>query len=111
MPLTYIWTNHAQKRRKERKIAQKLIDQALQSPDRILHRESGVKEFQKIIAKKTIAALVKRNHKGEHIIISCWVNPPNPGTKDYRRRLRYFEMQRSSFMKKLWLMLLNKLGL
>ena len=107
----YIWTNHALKRLKERKIQKSHVEQLLHSPDRTFQRDDGIKELQMIVAKKTVIALVKKNYLGEHIIVSCWINPPNAGTKDFRKRARYVEMKRSSLLKKIWLMFLNKIGL
>ncbi|HSX09392.1 MAG TPA: DUF4258 domain-containing protein [Candidatus Saccharimonadales bacterium] len=111
MANNYIWTNHAIQRLKERKIPRKLIDQALYSPDKKLHKNASVTEQQKRIDGVTFAVIIKENEKGEKIIVSCWVNPPFPGTKDHRLRQRFFAMKKASFMKKLWLTLLTQLGL
>jgi hypothetical protein len=107
----YIWTNHAIKRLKERKIPRKLIDQALYHPDKRLYRNAYVTEQQKRIKGITIAAIIKENENGEKIIVSCWVNPPFPGTRDYKLRQRFLAMKKASFMKKIWLTLLNQIGL
>jgi hypothetical protein len=107
----YIWTNHAIKRLKERKIPRKLIDQALYHPDKKLYRNASVAEQQKRIKGITFAAIIKENGNGEKIILSCWVNPPFPGTRDYKLRQRFFAMKKATFMKKIWLTLLNKIGL
>lgn len=107
----YIWTNHARERLNERRIPQELINQALYSPDREMYLEGGKIELQKRIDDKTVAAIVKTNQKGEKIIVSCWINPPYPGTKDARNRSRYLQMQKGSFWKKVWLTILNQLGL
>ncbi len=107
----YIWTNHAIQRLKQRKIPRKLIDQALYHPDKKLYRNAYVTEQQKRIKGITIAVIIKENENGEKIIVSCWVNPPFPGTKDYKLRQRFLAMKKASFMKKIWLTLLNKIGL
>jgi len=107
----YIWTNHAIKRLKERKIPRKLIDQALYHPDKKLYRNAYVTEQQTRTKGKTIAVIIKEKEKGEKIIVSCWINPPFPGTKDYKLRQRFLAMKKASVMKKIWLTLLNQLGL
>ena len=107
----YIWTNHALKRLSERKIPNELINKTLLYPDRIIQQKANTRELQKKIAGKTIAAIVKKNERGENIVLSCWINPPFPGTKDFKKRQRYFAIQKASFMKKLWLKLLDQLGL
>lgn len=111
MSKKYIWTNHASKRLQQRKIPRRLIDQALYHPDKILSQSARVAEQQKQIDGRTVAVIVKTQENGERIILSCWVNPPFPGTRDYKLRQRYLIMRKSSFMKKLWLSLLTKLGL
>jgi hypothetical protein len=107
----YIWTNHAIQRLKERKIPHKFIDQALYHPDKKLYRNARVTEQQKIINRITIAVIIKENENNEKIIVSCWVNPPFPGTKDYKLRQRFLAMKNASFMKRIWLTLLNQIGL
>jgi hypothetical protein len=107
----YIWTNHAIQRLKERKIPRKFIDQTLYHPDKKLHRNAYVTEQQKRIKDITIAAIIKENEDGEKIILSCWANPPFRGTRDYKLRQRFLAMKKASFMKKIWLTLLNKIGL
>lgn len=107
----YIWTKHAIQRLKERKIPRRLIDQALYHPDQTFHKMDHTIEQQKRIDGKTVAAIIKVNAKGEKVIISCWINPPFPGTRDHKLRQRYLAMQKAPFIKKLWLKLLNQLGL
>ncbi|RJQ36913.1 DUF4258 domain-containing protein [Candidatus Microgenomates bacterium] len=109
--MRFIWTKHAIKRLKERRIPQEILNQVLTNPDKINSIENQALEYKKIIDTKTFAAIVKENEIGEKIILSCWVNPPNSGTKDLRKRNRYFQMQKGSFLKKLWLTFLNQAGL
>lgn len=107
----YIWTNHALQRLKERKIPRNLINQALYHPDNTLYQNKYVIEQQSRNTGRTTAVIIKTHDNGDKIILSCWVNPPFPGTRDYILRKRYLAMQKAPFMKKLWLTLLNKLGL
>lgn len=107
----FIWTNHASRRLNERKIHRKYIDALLRNPDHIFNKENNVKELQKKFDGRTFAAIIKSNGQGESIILSCWVNPPFPGTTDYKRRQRYFAKQKATPLKKLWFSLLDLLGL
>lgn len=107
----YIWTKHALARLNERRIPKHLIEQALYDPDRTLRTDNGSLELQKRLDKRTVAAIIKENDKGEKLVISCWINPPYPGTKDAKKRARYLAMQKGSFWKKIWLTMLNQLGL
>lgn len=111
MPHTnFIWTNHAYDRAKERKIPQSYIEKALHGPDRTIQKDNHTLEFQKRIDDRIIAAIVKENEQGEKIVVSCWVNPPYPGTRDAKKKSRYFEMQKASPLRKIWLTILSQLG-
>lgn len=111
MDITYIWTNHALKRLSERKMTRKHIAEVLRVPDYTTKRNDHATEMRKHIEGRTFAAIIKRTHSGENIIVSCWTNPPFPGTKDYKKRQRYLAIQKASLLKKLWLKLLNSIGI
>ncbi len=106
----YIWTKHALSRLGDRQIPQSLLNQALYYPDRTFYKD-GTIEVQKRIEDRTFAVIMKENEKGEKIILSCWVNPPYPGTKDAKNNSRYHQMQKASVWKKIWLTILSQLGL
>lgn len=105
-----IWTKHALERLNDRRISRHLIDQAFYSPDRTFRKDNGTTEMQKRIEDRTFAVIIKQNEHGEKIVVSCWVNPPYPGTHDAKKRSRYLAMQRASFWKKMWLTVLDQLG-
>lgn len=107
----YIYTKHVLQRIKERRIPHDYVNQVIANPDKTTTRSDGSFEISKRIQDRTIEMIVKPNEGGEMIVISCWVNPPFPGTKDAKKRARYFEMQKASPMKKLWLTVLDQLGL
>lgn len=108
--MTYIWTNHARERLRYRHISQYNIDQTLAHPDRTFDKKSGSQEFSKKIDDRTYTVLVKQNDRGENLIISLWVDPPFPGTRDAKKRARYHEMQKASFGRKIWLTILDQMG-
>ena len=85
-----VWTNHALLRLRARKLSRQIVEEAVLAPD------------------KTV---VKKNEKGEGVVVSAWCNPPNPGTRDFRQKKRYYQMQNASFAKKLWLTFLDQIGL
>lgn len=105
-----VWTNHAKQRAKERKIDLEQIESAVASPDKTEPNEKGGVRYQKRVGKQSFIALVKENERGEKVIVSAWVNPPNPGTRDEIYKKRYNEAQKSSWIKKLWLTFLNQAG-
>lgn len=105
-----IWTKHALERIKDRKLPQKLVDETITSPDKNFDSRKGL-EFQKKFQSQIVTAVVKRNENGELIVISAWVDPPNPGTKDYKQKKRYKEMQKAGVLKRFWLSFLSQLDL
>lgn len=106
----FIWTNHALKRLKDRKIPKDQVLQALYNFDQKHINSDGSIELRKKISNQTVAAIIKENERGEKIIVSCWINPPNYGTFDHRKKERYFKGKYSSFLKKLWFTFLNQIG-
>jgi len=106
----FIWTNHLKDRLRDRRIPESYLSQTLHNPDRTFHTD-GKLELQKKIEGRTVTAIIKENERGEKIVISCWINPPFPGTRDAKQKKRYHQMQKGSFWKKLWLTFLNQLGL
>jgi hypothetical protein len=105
-----IWTNHALKRVNDRKITQNQIIQTVSSPDSQLNSEDGSVEYVKEFGIQKIHAIIKENTKGELILLSCWVNPPNSGTSDFKNEKLQKEIKHSGPLKKMWLTFLNQLG-
>ena len=85
-------------------------EEALTNPDKTTQNGDKI-ESQKRFGNQTVTVLVKKNEKGESIIISAWIDPPNPGTKDAKYKARYKESRKASGWKKIWLALLDQLGL
>lgn len=107
-----IFTNHALKRISDRKMNKSMILQAFTSPDRKNKgKNPDTTEFIKHTGSSTITLIAKQNEKNEWIALSAWIDPPFPGTKDYKDRKRYLAYQNAGFWGKLWLTLLNQLGL
>jgi hypothetical protein len=106
----YIWTNHLRDRLKERRIPESYLTQTLNNPDKTFHND-GKTELQKRFEQRTVTAVAKENERGEKIVVSCWINPPFPGTTDAKKKSRYWEIQKASPWKKFWLTVLNQLGL
>jgi len=105
-----VWTNHVIDRAKERKIPTDWITQTINNPDKNF-QENGSIKFEKLFGNQTITAVVKKNELGEDVIISCWIEPPNPGTQDFKEKSRYKEKQKAGNLKKIWLVLLEQIGL
>ena len=105
-----IWTNHALKRLNERQFPQEMALTAFKYPDEVIKNKDGSTEYKKRINNSFITTIAKQNEKKEWVVISCWIDPPIPGTDDYKKKRRYQEYRNSSGWKKLFLILKNQLG-
>ena len=106
----FIWTHHALARLNERKISGDLAIATLTAPDKTIANSDQTIKFQKSFQTQTATVIAKENENGQYIILSYWIDPPNPGTKDYRRKARYNEIKKASTLRKLWLTFLDQIG-
>jgi hypothetical protein len=105
-----IWTHHALDRISDRKISQDKAGQTFQYPDQVAHgKQPGTTEFEKKFGEHTITVIAKQNDRKEWIVLSCWVDPPYAGTKDFRKKEIYKQYQKAGFWKKVWLSLKKQL--
>ncbi len=107
----FIWTKHVIERNKQRGISENWINQTINNPDDIAQTEDRKNRYKKRFSDQTVTVIVKTNEKGENIILSTWIYPPNLGTKDFRSKQRYEEMKKASLLRKFWLTFLNQIGL
>lgn len=106
----FIWTNHARERLNDRRVPDNFINQTLSNPDRTFEDGQNTK-LQKKFDHQTVTIITKRNDQGQFLILSCWIDPPFPGTSDYKSKKRYLSMKKASMLKKFWFTFLNQLGL
>ncbi len=106
-----IWTNHALKRNKERQITQAWIEKTINHPDEFSTIEGGKTKSNKIFGSYTVTVITTKSDSGKYLILSAWVNPPIPGTKDYKKENYKKNARNSSGFKKIWLILLGQLGI
>lgn len=107
----FIWTNHAMERNKQRGISESYINQTLNNPDQSLPFADQTTKYRKRFDYQTVTVIVKQNERGENLILSSWIDPPNYGTSDYKKGQRYKDMKKASNLKKLWFTFLNQIGL
>ena len=106
-----IWTNHALQRLKDRKISKGQVLETVSSPDSYIENSDGSKEFMRQFGNQKSHVVVKQNEKGEQIILSCWINPPTPGSKDHKKKEYYKKQKRAKGFRKFWNTFINQLGL
>ena len=77
-----------------------------------------IKEAEETEISKKVSDLVKKiedhtkkNDQNEWIIISCWQDPPLPGTRDYHKKQQWLKYKKAGFFGKLFITLKRQLGL
>lgn len=106
-----IWTNHVLLQLTDRGIKQEMAFETFKSPDSSRNGKTPDSfEFRKKFDKYTVTLIAKKNEKNEWVVLSCWINPPLPGTKDARQKADYKKYQKSSGLQKFLLTFKKQLG-
>lgn len=105
-----IFTNHVLKRMKDRGITSEQIWKTYKSPDKQSSANDSATERVKKFGNYSVSIIFKHNEKNEVVIISCWMDPPFPDTRDAREKKRWEKYKKSGFWGKLWFTLLKQLG-
>ena len=106
-----IWTNHALERIKQRKLSIESASQTLWSPDISLKgKQSGTFEYQKKIGALTITVIATQNEKREWVVVSCWIDPPLPGSIDIKKKEEWKKYKKVSVWGKFLYELKKQLG-
>lgn len=96
-----IWTNHALQRLSERKIPQDWAWRAFRFPD---SKQKGKKkntfEHIKQYNNLSVTLIATKSEQKEWIIISCWVDPPLPGSIDIQKRQNYLKNKNETWGEK-----------
>lgn len=107
-----IWTNHALDRLKERGMSRDIAIQAFKNPDNKKDgKQSGTYEFQKKIGNSYVTIIARRNVKQEWIMLSCWIDPPIYGTRDWKEKQYYKAYQKAGLFGKLWIIFKRQIGI
>lgn len=107
-----IFTKHALQRLDERSFSKEHVEGAIGKPDAVVAgKEKGTLEYTKGYGKSTVTAIVGKGAKGEDVVLSCWIDPPMYGTKDYKKKERYKRYQKAGFWGKVAMDILSSFGL
>ncbi|MDQ3098985.1 MAG: hypothetical protein M3Q44_04525 [bacterium] len=107
-----IWTNHALDRLGQRGLSQQMAWQAFQYPDKRLDgKNPGTMEYQKKFGISLVTVIAKQNEKGEWLILSCWIDPPLPGSIDIKKNEFWKKYKKAGFWGRFWLTLKKQIGL
>jgi hypothetical protein len=107
-----IWTNHALERLRQRNMPQSMALDAFHHPDSTSPgKKSHTTEFQKRMNNYFVTVIATKNDTKEWVILSCWVDPPMPGSIDIQKKKAYLEYRNGSIWKKIWITIRQQLGL
>jgi len=106
-----IFTNHAQKRMKERGIKQEEVWETYNSNSGEDYVKNGMSQKKKKFGDYEVSIIFKRNSNKEVVIVSCWVEPPLPGSYDAREKEWYQKYKKAGFWGKLWLTFIHQVGM
>jgi hypothetical protein len=109
--MAIIWTKHAIERNKERQITVSLVEKTINSPDKSFPQEEGKIKYVKDFGKQTVSAVTTKTDHGEYLILSAWIDPPNPGTANYKKEGFRMKMKNAGTLKKFWLTLRNQINI
>lgn len=106
-----IWTTHARERNSQRLISEDWITKTLNDPDESIQSSDQTIKHKKRFDHQTVTVITKFTDKGDSLILSSWINPPIPGSSDFKNQQRSNEMKKASNLKKIWLTVLHQIGL
>lgn len=107
-----IWTNHALERLGQRGLSQDMAWKAFQYPDRSLPgKNSGTTEYQKRFGPSLVTVIAAQNERKQWLILSCWIDPPLPGSIDIKKNEDWKKYRKAGFWGKFWLTLKKQLGM
>lgn len=98
-----IFTNHALARLSQRGFTKEMVVQTFSNPDSQNKSKNGGTEFNKKFGGQTVTVVAKQNEKYEWVVLSCWIDPPLPGTRDARLKQEYTIYQKAGFWGKIFL--------
>ena len=105
-----IFTNHVLERMKQRGITYQQVWETYKFPDEQSELDKGATEHRKKFGSYSVAVIFKHNDKNEVILISCWMDPPLPGSKDAKEKEWWRDYKKAGFWGKLWLTFIKQLG-
>lgn len=105
-----IWTNHALSRMLSRGVKQENALRTFRNPDEKHEGKYDSTIYKKLFGNETITLVVKKGDRGDYLVVSAWMDPPLPGSKDAREKSFYLEYKKAKGLKKFFLLFKRQLG-
>lgn len=105
-----IWTNHALSRMEERGLDQSTAFSVFKHPQIQGKGSNNSFKYEKKFDNSKVTIVAKQNKKGEWLILSAWIDPPLPGSKDALEKEKYKKYQKVTGFKRFLLAFMRQLG-
>lgn len=105
-----IFTNHALDRMKQRGISQQQVWETHKFPDFQDESKNNATERRKRFGDATVTIIYKHNERHETIIVSVWMDPPLPGSRDAKEKEWWQKYKKAGFWGKLWLQFMKQIA-
>ena len=109
--MAIIWTKHAIERNRERQVTVSWVESTINSPDQNFSEEDGKIKYTKAFGKQTVSVITAKGSNGEYLVISAWIDPPNPGTADYKREEYEKQIKKAGTIRKFLITFLHQIGI
>jgi len=103
-----VWTNHAMERLLQRGLSQDWAWQTFQYPEKTSDgKQVGTMEYKRRFGDYQVTVIAKQNEYSQWIILSCWIDPPFPGSIDIKNKDFAKKYNNAGFWKRIWLLFLR----
>lgn len=110
--MSLIFTNHVRDRIRDRHMSVSQVENTYYSPDeKHPGKEPGTTMYRKRYGHQTVTLIASQNEKREWIAISAWIDPPNVGTQDAKKKAYWKEYKRAGFWGKFWVLFKQSIGI
>ena len=109
--MAIIWTKHAIERNKERQVTAAWVESTINNPDQSFPENEGRTKFIKKFEEQTVSVITAIASEGGYLVLSAWIDPPNPGTIDYKNEQFEKKMKIAGNLRRFLFTFLRQIGL
>lgn len=96
---------------RERGITQDQLYETYKHPDTSGDAARGGLENKKKFGDYKVTLIYKLNELNQPVVLSCWMDPPLPGTRDAKIKENWVKYKKAGFWGKIWYTLLHQIGM
>lgn len=95
----------------QRGITYQQIWETYKFPDEQIGSKNAAVERIKKFGEYSVSIIYKHNERNEVVVLSCWMDPPLPGSTDAKEKEWWRKYKKSSFFGKFWLIFKKQVGI